>query len=102
MRIGIDLGGTKIEGIALSGDGDELFRDRIETPQGRYDEILQSIHDLILHIEEETGQRGSIGIGPPGAISPATGLMKNSNSVTATLNSRISIPVSSSVPSRSV
>ena len=81
MRIGIDLGGTKIEGIAISDDGDELFRDRIETPQGRYDEILQSIHDLIQHIEDETGEHGSVGIGTPGAISPATGLMKNSNSV---------------------
>ena len=81
MRIGIDLGGTKIEGIALSETGDELFRDRIDTPQGKYDEILQSIHDLIHHIEDETGEQGSIGIGTPGAISPATGLMKNSNSV---------------------
>ena len=81
MRIGIDLGGTKIEGIALSDVGDELLRHRINTPQGQYDEILQCIFQLIQKIENETGQQGSIGIGTPGAISPATGLMKNSNSV---------------------
>jgi len=81
MRIGIDLGGTKIEGIALSDEGEELFRDRIETPQGEYDEILQRINELIEHIEDQVGEHGTIGIGTPGAISPATGLMKNSNSV---------------------
>jgi len=81
VRIGIDLGGTKIEGIALSGSGEELYRDRIDTPQGDYAAILQSIRTLIKRIEAETAARGSVGICTPGAISPATGLMKNSNSV---------------------
>ena len=81
MKIGIDLGGTKIEGIALSDAGDELFRQRVSTPQGDYPGILQGIADLITTIETETQAQGSIGIGTPGALSPATGLMRNSNSV---------------------
>lgn len=81
MKIGIDLGGTKIEGIALSDAGEELFRQRVLTPQGDYPAILQGIAKLISKIESETGQQGSIGIGTPGALSPATGLMRNSNSV---------------------
>ncbi len=81
MRIGIDLGGTKIEGIALSDTGDELFRHRIATPQGDYQAILQSIADLIAHIESVVRVKGSIGICTPGALSPATALMRNSNSV---------------------
>ena len=81
MRIGVDLGGTKIEGIALSDAGEELVRIRVNTPQGLYEEILQTIGRLIKQIEDETGLQGSVGICTPGAISPATGLMKNSNSV---------------------
>lgn len=81
MRIGVDLGGTKIEGIALDADGVELLRHRVVTPQGDYQATLDAVHQLINRIESETGQRGSIGIGTPGAISPASGLMKNSNSV---------------------
>jgi len=81
MKIGIDLGGTKIEGIALSEAGEELFRHRISTPQGDYQGILQSITDLINQIEDNAGDKGSIGICTPGALSPATGLLRNSNSV---------------------
>jgi fructokinase len=81
MRIGIDLGGTKIEGIALSEVGNELFRFRIPTPQGDYSGILKSITDLVNKIETQTGERGSIGLCTPGSLSPATGLMRNSNSV---------------------
>jgi len=81
MKIGIDLGGTKIEGIALSDAGDDLFRQRVPTPKGDYPAILQAIAKLITTIEAETGEQGSIGIGTPGALSPATGLMRNSNSV---------------------
>lgn len=81
MRIGVDLGGTKIEGIALDADGVELLRHRVVTPQDDYQATLDAVHQLINRIESETGQRGSIGIGTPGAISPASGLMKNSNSV---------------------
>jgi predicted NBD/HSP70 family sugar kinase len=81
MRIGIDLGGTKIEGIALVDDGRELARRRVATPQGDYAATLRAVADLVAALEAETGARGSVGIGTPGAISPATGLMKNSNSV---------------------
>jgi len=81
MRIGIDLGGTKIEGIALSDAGDELFRHRVSTPQENYQGILQSIADLIHKIEAAVDKKGSIGICTPGSLSPATGLMRNSNSV---------------------
>ena len=79
--IGIDLGGTKIEGIALSDAGNELFRHRISTPQGDYQGTLQSIADLINKIEAAVDEKGSIGICTPGALSPSTGLMRNSNSV---------------------
>jgi len=81
IRIGIDLGGTKIEGIALSESGDELFRQRVATPQGDYRATLQSIVDLIRQIESSSGEQGSIGIGTPGSLSPASGLLRNSNSV---------------------
>ncbi len=81
MRLGIDLGGTKIEGIALDESGDELTRQRIATPAGDYQGTLQSIKQLVEQLEAETGETGSVGICTPGAISPATGLLKNSNSV---------------------
>jgi fructokinase len=81
IRICIDLGGTKIEGIALSEAGDELFRHRLATPQGDYQATLQSIAGLIDQIEADIGEQGSIGICTPGALSPATGLLRNSNSV---------------------
>ena len=80
-RIGIDLGGTKIEGIVLSDVGEELCRHRVITPQGDYQAILQAIVSLIQKIEMETNDKGSIGICTPGALSPTTGLMRNSNSV---------------------
>ncbi|MBL4712910.1 MAG: ROK family protein [Gammaproteobacteria bacterium] len=80
MRIGIDLGGTKIEGIALSESGEELSRHRIATPQGDYKATLQTIAELIKVIEIDAGEKGSIGICTPGSISPATGLLRNSNS----------------------
>ena len=79
--IGIDLGGTKIEGIALSDGGNELFRHRISTPQGDYQGTLQSIADLVNMIEIAVDEKGSIGICTPGALSPSTGLIRNSNSV---------------------
>ena len=81
IRIGIDLGGTKIEGIALSEAGEELYRYRILTPQGDYENTLQSIADLIKKIETTVAKKGSIGICTPGALSPNTGLLRNSNSV---------------------
>jgi fructokinase len=80
MRIGIDLGGTKIEGIALDHDGGELWRRRVPTPAGDYDGILATIADLVTTAERTLGRHGTVGIATPGAISPATGLLKNSNS----------------------
>ncbi|MCW8901781.1 MAG: ROK family protein [Gammaproteobacteria bacterium] len=81
MRIGIDLGGTKIEGIALDDTGHELYRKRIDAPQGNYHDTLNAIIQLVADIESNTKSTGSVGIGIPGTISPATNLVKNSNSV---------------------
>ncbi len=80
MRIGIDLGGTKIEAIALSEDGDALVRRRVPTPVGQYGHTLHSIAALVRGIEAELGERGTVGVGTPGALSPASGVMKNANS----------------------
>lgn len=80
LRIGIDLGGTKIEAVGLGADGAERFRRRVDTPRGSYDGTLQAIASLVQAAEKETGERGSVGIGMPGAVSPATGLVKNANS----------------------
>ena len=80
MRIGIDVGGTKIEGIAIGLTGETLFRERISTPVGDYPGTLKSVAALVRKIEEQTGQSGTIGVGIPGAISPDTGLVKNANS----------------------
>ena len=79
-RIGIDLGGTKIEAAALAPDGNLRLRRRIPTPPG-YDAALTAITDLVRGIETELGGVGSVGIGIPGVISPATGLVKNANSI---------------------
>jgi predicted NBD/HSP70 family sugar kinase len=80
MRIGIDVGGTKIEGIALDDNGRELLRRRVPTPVGDYQGTLAAVAGLVQDIENHTGQRGSVGVGTPGAISRATGRIKNSNS----------------------
>ena len=79
MRIGIDLGGTKIEGIALSDAGEILVRQRIATPKG-YAETVAAITGLVQALEAETGARGTVGMGIPGAIVPSTGKVKNANS----------------------
>jgi fructokinase len=81
MLIGIDLGGTKIEGIAMSDKGEELFRKRVPTPAGDYRATLQTIYELVNLVETTLNEKGSVGICTPGAISPGTGLLKNSNSV---------------------
>ena len=79
-RIGVDLGGTKIEAAALDGGGRTAARRRIATPGGDYAATLTAVRDLVLALEAELGARGSVGVGTPGAISPATGLIKNANS----------------------
>jgi predicted NBD/HSP70 family sugar kinase len=81
MRIGIDLGGTKIEAIALGDDGRELFRRRVATPAHDYHAILEAVARLVSEVEAHTGCSGSVGVGTPGALSRATGLLRNSNTV---------------------
>jgi predicted NBD/HSP70 family sugar kinase len=81
MKIGIDLGGTKIEIIALDTTGQVLLRQRVATPQGDYHATVNTITELVTHVEKELGERGSVGIGTPGSIATDTGLLRNSNSV---------------------
>lgn len=87
MRIGIDLGGTKIEGVLLDAAGAVVWRERIPTPRGDYAASVLAIRDLVAAAEaagrgEEPACSGkaSVGVGIPGVISPATGLVKNANS----------------------
>src|SRR5574341_2544400 len=75
VRIGIDLGGTKIEAAAINASGREIFRKRVTSPRGDYELTVKAI----VALTNEAGE-GSVGIGIPGAISPATGLVKNANS----------------------
>ncbi|MFN3077299.1 MAG: ROK family protein [Alphaproteobacteria bacterium] len=82
LRIGVDLGGTKIEAIALAMDGKEMIRRRVSTPVGDYDGTVRAITGLVQDIESTLGVTGaaSVGVGIPGTVSPATGLVKNANS----------------------
>ena len=80
MRIGVDVGGTKIEAIALDAASRELARRRIDTPKGDYAGTVSAIAALVLEIERQLGRQGSVGLGIPGTVSPATGLIKNANS----------------------
>lgn len=81
-RIGIDLGGTKTEGILLDRQGNQLARYRVPTLKGDYDGSVRTIRDLVARLEEgmPAGGKATVGLGIPGAISPATGLVKNANS----------------------
>ena len=93
LRIGIDLGGTKIEGLALAEDGREIDRRRIAAPRGSYEHTIRAIVELVAAIERAclaeagspaaTKADASVGVGIPGAISPATGLIKNANSTSS-------------------
>jgi fructokinase len=80
MRIGIDLGGTKIEGIVLDKGGVERARLRVPTPGSSYEEAVAAILDVVGGLERKAGGRCTVGIAHPGAVSPATGLIKNANS----------------------
>ena len=80
MRIGVDLGGTKIEALALDEGGGTLLRRRIAAPRDDYAATLEAMVGLVQSLEHETGRRGTVGVGIPGAISPATGRVKNANS----------------------
>jgi fructokinase len=81
LRIGIDLGGTKIEIVALGEGGGEIWRRRAPTPAGDYNRTVLQITELVNAAESALSRRGTVGIGIPGTISPATGLIKNANSV---------------------
>jgi fructokinase len=83
MRIGIDLGGTKIAGIALDRQGAVRAEARMPTPRGDYDGTVKAIAEIVARLEEESGTlpgSATVGVGTPGALSPLTGLIKNANS----------------------
>jgi fructokinase len=81
MRIGIDLGGTKTEIVALGDGGQELYRKRTDTPAASYDAIVATLAGLVHEAESALGQRGTVGVGIPGAISARNGFVKNANTV---------------------
>jgi fructokinase len=81
LRMGVDLGGTKIEALVLDDSGRELVRERVATPAGDYPATLQALADLVGRLEARVGSQCSVGIGMPGAFSCVTGRVKNSNSV---------------------
>ncbi len=80
IRIGIDLGGTKIEVLAIDRDGRELARHRVATPRHDYDGSIRLMAELVARLEQETGRTGTVGVAIPGSISAITGLVKNANS----------------------
>jgi fructokinase len=94
MRIGIDLGGTKIEGVCLASNGQELGRDRIATPRGSYAQVLDAIAGLVARLESELPAEAAasnvgsvtVGVATPGFLAPVDGLLRNSN--LAVLNGR--------------
>ncbi len=81
MRLGIDLGGTKTEIIALDGDGVEIYRKRVKTDSKSYEAIVSRIAELVTEAQGATGQIGTVGIGIPGAVSARTGRVKNANTI---------------------
>jgi len=80
LSIGVDLGGTKTEALALDAEGRELFRKRVPTERGDYAATIATIAALVREAERAAGRRGTVGVGIPGALSHATGLVKNANS----------------------
>lgn len=80
VRIGVDIGGTKIEFVALDRAGRELRRHRIETPRFDYDATVRVVKENVEHIERNIDQKGTVGVGIPGTVSTRTGLVKNANS----------------------
>ena len=80
IRLGVDLGGTKIEIAAINNRGDILLRERMQTPRGDYDATVRTIAELVSVTDMRLGNHCSVGVAIPGTISPATGLVKNANS----------------------
>ncbi len=100
MQIGIDLGGTKIEAIALDAGTPAGLRRRVATPRGDYPGTLEAVASLVAELERDTGLSGSVGVGIPGVVSRETGLVKNANStwligrpLQADLEARLARPV---------
>ena len=81
LRLGIDLGGTKIAGIVLDGEDQVRAERRVDTPESGYNATLEAIIDLVVALEGEVGTRGlRLGVGTPGSVLPATGRLRNANS----------------------
>ena len=80
VRVGVDLGGTKIEFVALERDGKELHRHRIATPRQEYEGTVHAIADGVKEMEKTLGRKATVGVGIPGTVSTKTGLVKNANS----------------------
>jgi fructokinase len=81
LRIGVDLGGTKIEAVALAADGAEIERRRRPTPVGDYEATVQTVAALVRELEDDLGEPGSVGVGTPGSLAPGDGRIRNANSV---------------------
>ena len=81
MRIGVDLGGTKIEVIALDDNGATVLKRRVKAPMGDYAGTVRTIADLASSAQSQIGASATVGIATPGALSPQSGLLRNSNSV---------------------
>lgn len=99
LRVGVDVGGTKIEAIALDGAGRERARRRVPTPRGDYAATVEAVASLVERVEREAEGRGTVGVGIPGAVTPA-GVVKNANStwligrpLVRDLEARLSRPV---------
>src|SRR3974377_718295 len=80
LRIGVDLGGTKIEFVALERDGREVHRNRVATPRGAYEANVRGIREGVEQIERQLGRSATVGVGIPGTMSGTTHLVKNANS----------------------
>jgi len=81
LRIGVDLGGTKIEAVVLAADGGIVWRERVPTPKASADTIYEAIAGLVARCEATLGATATVGIGTPGSLSPKTGLLRGSNTV---------------------
>jgi fructokinase len=100
MRLGVDLGGSKIEIIALGDDGDVLLRERVATPQGDYMATVMAVAGLVEAAEQKSAPAARVGVGIPGAESRASGLIKNANS-TCLIGSRCKRDLAGAAAARS-
>src|SRR5262245_41747989 len=80
LRLGIDLGGSKIAGVALASDGRVVAEHRVPAPRHDYRATIAALAEMVRELEDRAGRTGSIGIGMPGSLSPASGRVQNANS----------------------